>query len=170
MARNTSWESSPIAALKYGNAEALKATPREAIRDSVRKHRPLDGVAAVPSGGRDRFGRTYNYDEGTNLMVEAGYRRWPGVEYKDDDIKGKGEPSYSIDKALQEHKMKANDNDMLGMELTSRPRRHKSVNYASTNETQPDVHRSNSTSKNFGSGLRKRFGSLRRRKEVPSKD
>lgn len=31
------------------------------------------------------------------------YKRWPGVQYHPDDIKGKGEPSYSIEKALKEH-------------------------------------------------------------------
>jgi hypothetical protein len=79
LARNTSYKTSPVAALQYGTEQILRATPKEAVRDSLQRHRPLDGVAAIPPGGRDRFGRRYDYDEGANLMVEAGYRRWPGV-------------------------------------------------------------------------------------------
>lgn len=44
LARNTSWESSPIAAVTDTTEEALKATPRENILDAVRRHRPLDGT------------------------------------------------------------------------------------------------------------------------------
>ncbi len=29
------------------------------------------------------------------------YKRWPGVQYLDSDVKGKGEPSYSLEKALK---------------------------------------------------------------------
>jgi hypothetical protein len=81
LARNTSWESSPLAAVRDSNNEALKATPRENIIDAVERHRPLDGVAAIPPGQRDRFGREYQYKEGDNMMIVDGgnYRRWPGV-------------------------------------------------------------------------------------------
>ena len=81
LARNTSYESSPLEALSASNEEALKATPREKIMDSVHKHRPLDGVAMVPPGMRDRNGNLYQYDEGSNMMIEDGanYKRWPGV-------------------------------------------------------------------------------------------
>jgi hypothetical protein len=81
LARNTSWESSPLAAVRDSNNEAIKATPRENIIDSVERHRPLDGTAVIPPGERDRFGREYNYKEGDNMMIVDGgnYRRWPGV-------------------------------------------------------------------------------------------
>jgi hypothetical protein len=81
LARNTSWESSPLAAVRDSNNEALKATPRENIIDSVQRHRPLDGTAAIPPGETDRFGRRYDYQEGDNMMIVDGgnYRRWPGV-------------------------------------------------------------------------------------------
>lgn len=81
LARNTSYESSPLQALQASNQEALKATPREKIIDSVEKHRPLDGVAITPPGMRDRMGNLYQYEEGPNLMIENGgnYKRWPGV-------------------------------------------------------------------------------------------
>ncbi|KAH0054490.1 hypothetical protein KCU60_g24144, partial [Aureobasidium melanogenum] len=83
LARNTSYNSSPIAALEDSNREALKATPAEKIKDSLEKHMPLDGVAVVPPGQRDQLGRVYNYEEGTDMMREANpeggaYKRWPG--------------------------------------------------------------------------------------------
>jgi len=81
LARNTSWESSPIAAVSASNEEALRATPRENIIDALERHRPLDGVANIPPGMPDRFGRVLDYEEGADLQREAGgdYRRWPGV-------------------------------------------------------------------------------------------
>lgn len=74
----------PIAALESSNQEALKATPAENVKDAVERHKPLDGVAAVPPGQPDRLGRTYNYEEGTDMMREGtgddpGYKRWHGV-------------------------------------------------------------------------------------------
>lgn len=81
LARNTSFESSPIAAVQDTTEEALKATPRENVLNSVTRHRPLDGVAAIPPGGTDRFGRRYDYKEGDNMMIVNGgnYKRWPGI-------------------------------------------------------------------------------------------
>jgi len=81
LARNTSWESSPIAAVSASNEEALRATPRENIIDALERHRPLEGVANIPPGMPDRFGRVLDYEEGADLQREAGgdYRRWPGV-------------------------------------------------------------------------------------------
>lgn len=83
MARNSTQKYSPVAALEETNSEALKATPRENIQDSIERHKPLDGVAHIPSGMPDRFGRTYNYEEGADLMHEdgpdgPGYKRWAG--------------------------------------------------------------------------------------------
>lgn len=81
LARNRTYKNSPIEAVAGTNAEALRATPKEKIIDAVNKHRPLDGVAAVPPGQADREGRVYKYEEGTDLMIEDGgnYKRWPGV-------------------------------------------------------------------------------------------
>lgn len=81
LARNTSYENSPIAALETSNAEAIKATPAENVKDALEHHVPLDGVAIVPPGVPDRFGRTYQYEEGADLMHETyqeepGYKRW----------------------------------------------------------------------------------------------
>jgi hypothetical protein len=50
LARNTSSTFSPVEAVRASNEEALKATPKEKIQDSIEKHRPLDGVAIVPPG------------------------------------------------------------------------------------------------------------------------
>lgn len=81
LARNTSSISSPIEAVKGTNAEALKATPPENVQDSLRKHRPLDGTAIVPPGHTDQLGRRYDYEEGTDMMIENGgnYKRWPDM-------------------------------------------------------------------------------------------
>ena len=81
LARNQDVRYSPLAAVKDSNEEALKATPRENVEDAVRRHRPLEGVANIPPGMADRFGRVLNYEEGADLQREPGgdYRRWPGV-------------------------------------------------------------------------------------------
>jgi hypothetical protein len=83
LARNTSYKSSPVAALEDSNREALKATPAEKIKDALEKHKPLDGVAVVPPGERDQLGRVYNYEEGTDMMREGNpeggaYKRYSG--------------------------------------------------------------------------------------------
>jgi hypothetical protein len=107
-ARNNS-SSGPLAALTDSNAETLKATPRDKIIDSVRGHRPLDGVATFEPGAVDPLtGHKYEYEQGENMMIDnnpagGAYKRWPGVQYHPDDIKGKGEPSYTIEKQLKEH-------------------------------------------------------------------
>lgn len=106
LSRNISSQISPVAAARGMNEEALRATPKEIIHDSLHRHRPLDRVGIVPPGGRDLSGRTMDYQEGANLMIEDGgnYKRWPGVTYLPGDVKGKGEPSYSVDQALASHK------------------------------------------------------------------
>ena len=67
--------------MQDSNDEALRATPREKIYDAVTKHRPLEGVANIPPGMPDGFGRVLDYEEGADLQREPGgdYRRWPGV-------------------------------------------------------------------------------------------
>ena len=88
LARNTSFESSPIAAVADSNREALKATPAEKIKDALERHVPIEGVASVPPGQMDRLGRVYNYEEGTDMMRDpnaAGgpYKQWAGVVRSD---------------------------------------------------------------------------------------
>lgn len=80
LARNTEYMTSPVEAVSDTNEEALKATPREKVVDSIERHRPLDGVSIVPPGMTDSTGRTFDYKEGADLMVEEGnFRRWPDV-------------------------------------------------------------------------------------------
>lgn len=173
IARNKDKKYSPVAAVQESNEEALRATPRENIRDAVERHRPLEGVATVPPGMADKFGRVYNYEEGTDMQRDplnrGDYKRVPGVEYHPDDLKGKGEPSYTIEKQLKDHKRLGDS----GIEMTSR-RHSKSVGHVdrateipAENPFEPQgstsgVGRSNSV---LGNALKKRFGSIRRKKQ-----
>lgn len=84
LARNTSYNSSPVAAVSQSNAEALRATPRENIKDSLDRHVPLTGTSVIPPGMSGMDGRPMNYEEGADLMREedaagGAYKRWPGV-------------------------------------------------------------------------------------------
>ncbi|KAL9013363.1 MAG: hypothetical protein Q9173_001935 [Seirophora scorigena] len=186
LARNQQYKSSPIEAVAGTNTEALRATPQEKILDAVRKHRPIDGVAVVPPGHADREGRLYNYREGTDLMIEDGgnYKRWDGVKYLPEDLKGKGEPSYSIEKALNDSKREAREHrrvmsdgrpayEMVPTAPTSasgmrRPGMEaRASSYGAHQEPQrysdwerEQRHRSASGS---GNGLRNRIGGLRRK-------
>ncbi|KAL0257448.1 hypothetical protein SLS55_008261 [Diplodia seriata] len=182
LARNTSWETSPLAALQDSNLEAIKATPQENVKNAVERHHPLDGVAVVPPGMTDRFGRRYDYEEGDDMMLHNGgnYRRWPGIDYHPDDIKGKGEPSYSIEEAMKKHKISGRSD---GIEMQSRPRNRSDVG-PQYNGPYPDpdgdgyvgeqrfndwltpdsgVSRSRSTGHKMTEGLKKRIGSIRRK-------
>ncbi|KAL9003929.1 MAG: hypothetical protein Q9188_003223 [Gyalolechia gomerana] len=179
LARNQQYKNSPIEAVAGTNAEALKATAEEKITDSIRKHRPLDGVAMVPPGHADRIGRVYNYQEGTDLMIEDGgnYKRWPGVKYLPEDLKGKGEPSYSIEKALKESKQGAHEHRRVMSEgqpayemlptATARPgMQARSSSYGNHRAEQryADWERERPRSSSGpAKGLRKRIGSLRRK-------
>lgn len=83
MSRNRDPKYAPVNALKSSNEEAIRATPRENIKNAVDRHEPISGVANVPPGMPDEFGRRYNYHEGTDMMHEPtsgdpGYKRWPG--------------------------------------------------------------------------------------------
>jgi hypothetical protein len=63
--------------------EAIRATPREFIKDSLDRHVPLQGVAAIPAGETDMSGKVMDFQEGADLMREpdapgGAYRRWDG--------------------------------------------------------------------------------------------
>lgn len=82
ISRNNS-KLAPIDALRESNNEALRATPREHIRDALDKHVPLQGVATIPPGMKDMSGREMRYEEGADLMRESdapggAYKRWSG--------------------------------------------------------------------------------------------
>ncbi|KAK4105683.1 hypothetical protein N658DRAFT_417512 [Parathielavia hyrcaniae] len=105
---NTNSMYSPIDAVRDSNMEALRATPREYVQDSLTKHVPLQGTAVIPPGMPDFGGRTIHYEEGADLMREEDapggpYKRWDHINYRDDDLKGKGEPEFSLDQN-REHK------------------------------------------------------------------
>ncbi|KAH7060599.1 hypothetical protein B0J12DRAFT_649466 [Macrophomina phaseolina] len=182
LARNTSFDSSPLAALRDSNNEAIKATPEETIRDAIERHRPIDNVAVIPPGMTDRFGRTYDYEEGDDMMIYNGgnFRRWPGIEYHPNDIKGKGEPSYSLDEAMKRHKISSRSD---GIEMKTRPRNRSDVTpqyrgpypdpdgsgivgeqrYNEWANDTSGISRSRSTGHKMTEGLKKRLGSIRRK-------
>ena len=83
----------PVDAVRDSNAAALAATPLASIRDCLDSHYPLRGVAMYPPG----VGGTGNYDEYDVMVRDGAYRRWPHMDYHDDDRKGKGEPSFTAD-------------------------------------------------------------------------
>jgi len=68
--RNVNKKYSPLDAVHDSNMEALKATPREYVQDSLIKHVPLQGIATVPPGMTDMGGRVMSYQEGPDLMRE----------------------------------------------------------------------------------------------------
>ncbi|PWY71067.1 hypothetical protein BO94DRAFT_578812 [Aspergillus sclerotioniger CBS 115572] len=93
--RNYHTKQSPVEAVKGSTAEALKATPKDKIRDCIDSHRPLDGVAFYPPGHTDMEGRTYEYEEGTNMMNDYGnFMRCPGQKFTDEDFKN--DPFYNM--------------------------------------------------------------------------
>ncbi|KAH9879059.1 hypothetical protein J1614_002494 [Plenodomus biglobosus] len=172
LARNRHEKFSPVAAVRESNEEALRATPAENIKDAITKRRPLEGVAIIPPGIPDRFGRVLHYQEGADLQREPGgdYRRWPGQYYHPDDLKGKGEPSYTIEKALKDHKRLG----ASGTELMTRHSRSKSTGHpdaALLSPPQPytaeasGIGRSNTNGHSMGTSLKNRFNSMRRRKQ-----
>ena len=92
------------------------------------------------------------------------------TEIHPDDLKGKGEPSFTIEKALKDHKRLGD----TGTEMTSRSHRTRSVGHAeapgivpsvATDPEASGVGRSNTTGRSVGGAIRKRIGSIRRRKQ-----
>ncbi|KAJ5802130.1 uncharacterized protein N7503_004580 [Penicillium pulvis] len=92
--RNRVTQLSPLEAVKESNEEALRATPRDKIIDSIQGHRPLDGTAFFPPGTTDPNGQSYEYEEGSNMMNEYGnFLRLPGKKFTDEDFKN--DPFYT---------------------------------------------------------------------------
>lgn len=193
LARNTSHQSSPVEAVRKTNAEAIRATPRENIKDSLDKHMPLQGTAVIPPGMAGLDGREMQYEEGADLMREpdapgGAYKRWEGVKYLPEDYKGKGEPSYSIEKALRDHKLSdhrrvLSDGNSYEMQPQNGPSSSRQRSASGSNaeiisngkpsgnamkysDFEGEVRRSNTTGRRVGEGLKRRFGSLRRSKKT----
>ncbi|KAI1282990.1 hypothetical protein F5Y07DRAFT_203612 [Xylaria sp. FL0933] len=104
--RNRDARYAPLAAVQEGNREALKATPAVNVVDAVTRHVPLQGTASVPPGETDFTGNVMDYEEGADLMRESdapggAYKRYDHVQYHPDDLKGKGEPSYTLERDLK---------------------------------------------------------------------
>ncbi|CAK7207613.1 hypothetical protein SEUCBS139899_010423 [Sporothrix eucalyptigena] len=209
---NKNKKKSPLEAVKDSNLEAIKATPPEYIQDSLVKHVPLQGTSNVPSGMPDRNGHVLYYEEGADLMREAdapggAYRRYDFVQYHPDDLKGKGEPSYSIEKALKDNKGKlrkhsssfshgapmayemgptSNSGNQRAPLLPPKDSsnvsvRHRSMSHSTATGSNAPVNnygevdfsnsvpndnglsRSSSVSNRFADGIKRRFGSLRKK-------
>ncbi|TAQ87468.1 hypothetical protein B7494_g4199 [Chlorociboria aeruginascens] len=195
LARNTSPLYSPVEATKETNAEAIRATPRENMADSLRKHVPLQGTAYIPPGMEGPDGKPMEYEEGADLMREpdaagGAYKRWAELNYHPNDLKGKSEPSYTIEKALNDHKGNAHRRIMsdggsayemqpgkasLGRQRSASGNHTDLVgegkttgNSMSYSDFEGGMHRSNTTGRKVGDTLRRKFGSLRRSKKTSS--
>ncbi|KAH7391413.1 hypothetical protein BKA64DRAFT_677519 [Cadophora sp. MPI-SDFR-AT-0126] len=193
ISRNANVKYPPVEAVKSTNEEALRATPKEYIKDSLTKHVPLQGTSVIPPGFEDFSGRKMDYEEGADLMREpdapgGAYKRWDHVKYLPDDLKGKGEPSYSIEKALKDHKESSARNglspDSRSYEMQpQRPGTGRQRSISGNHEdfrgsSRPSagafldvdngdgMRRSNTTGRRIGEGLKRRFGSLRRNKNA----
>ncbi|KAH6692671.1 hypothetical protein F5X68DRAFT_60211 [Plectosphaerella plurivora] len=199
--RNLSKKYSPLEAVRDSNMEAIRATPREYIQDSLDKHVPLQGTSVIPPGARDLSGKVMEYEEGADLNREPDakggpYKRWAGIDYQPDDLKGKGEPSYTFEKEKKEKKAlrKSMGPTMVGYEMQSGVNsgvtdskgptmvRQRSVSNAADGRPGPsnslapppaegfsnstDIRRSNTTGKRFSDGIKRRFGSMRRKKDI----
>lgn len=194
-ARNKNKMYSPVEATKYSNMEALKATPYDNVQDSLRKHVPLHGTANIPPGMTDMSGRRMSYEEGVDLMREpsapgGAYRRYDDIPYHPDDLKGKGEPSFTIERSHKDQKRRAREpsghNGYDGTTYEMQPTRPslkdgnvtvRQRSYSSSSHgtgpagspapgattTSSGVRRSSTTGKRIGEGLKRRFGSLRRK-------
>lgn len=106
--------------------------------------------------------------------------------YLPEDLKGKGEPSYSLEKAIKDHdrsnsashRRLVSDGDSAYEMQPTRPRhsRQRSVSLSAPRQSNPperalkyvdfdnDIRRSHSSGHKFGEGLKKRFVSLRKSK------
>ncbi|KAK4129412.1 hypothetical protein N657DRAFT_640030 [Parathielavia appendiculata] len=200
--RNINKKYAPVEAVMDTNIEALKATPAEYVQDSLTKHVPLQGTAVVPPGMQDLGGRTMHYEEGPDLMREEDapggpYKRWDHLRYRDDDLKGKGEPAFSLEQD-REHKSRGKRHAAshfnggivyYEMQPTFSFRDHHSSGDGKHKEggthvrqrsvsngaqLLPDVdeasagpsglQRSNTTGKSLAQSLKRRFGSLRKKR------
>ncbi|KAK3336777.1 hypothetical protein B0T19DRAFT_410536 [Cercophora scortea] len=155
---------SPLEAVKDTNMEALRATPAEYVQDSLVKHVPLQGTAVVPPGCQDMSGRTMNYEEGADIMRDrdaggGAYRRYDHIPYLDEDYKGKGEPSFTIEKAQKEQKARLKHHSAIGNEDGNHSSSTTTSGIAFEMQPQKVPARSNST-QGKGNRVRARHTSL----------
>ncbi|KAK8000006.1 Protein kinase [Apiospora arundinis] len=190
--RNTNKKYAPIEAVKTTNEEALKATPRELVQDSLTKHVPLQGTANIPPGMTDMNGRRMSYEEGTDLQRDrfasgGPSRRYEDIDYHPDDLKGKGE-SYTIERAFKHGKSASagSGSGVYEMQPTGSSKsspdkkegdvmvrqRSRSSSFGegpsgsgarATSSESPFGGSSSSPGKRIATGLKKRIGSIRRK-------
>ncbi|KAF3920847.1 hypothetical protein ABW21_db0202140 [Orbilia brochopaga] len=101
--RNRNPMKSPVQATRYGNAMALRATAPQDVENSLHFGRPLDGVAAFPPGTKVA-GEVLQYEEYDVNRKDGNFRRYPGIKYRDEDLKGKGIEGYDGDLADKQRK------------------------------------------------------------------
>ncbi|OTA92403.1 hypothetical protein M434DRAFT_31921 [Hypoxylon sp. CO27-5] len=181
--RNRDKRYAPLEAVKYGNEQALKATPRENIVDSLERHVPLQGTASIPPGERDLSGHIMEYEEGPDLMrepdAEGGpYRRWEHITYRPEDLKGKGEPWFTIEEDLKRQKQ-AQKAQKAARRRSGEYEMHSATALATGSSSNKEGHvvvRERSASlgsaglsspkgKRLSDGIKRRFGSLRRKRD-----
>ncbi|KAK8103932.1 uncharacterized protein PG998_010965 [Apiospora kogelbergensis] len=176
--RNANKKYAPIEAVKTTNEEALKATPKELVQDSLTKHVPLQGTANIPRGRLIRM----SYEEGTDLqrdpMASGGpSRRYEDIDYHPDDVKGKGE-AFTIERAFKHGKSPSTDETgVYEMQPTGssksspskngdvmvRQRSRSSSFGEGTSSSAARATSSSSPGKRITTGLKKRIGSIRRK-------
>lgn len=203
--RNANKKYAPLEAVKSTNEEALKATPKEIVQDSLTKHVPLHGTANIPPGMSDMSGRRMSYEEGTDLQRErfasgGPSRRYDDVvsqqdsfilpnrtnlglnndcnistiaeedeesdtsnmkitaqsqanksyqDYHPDDLKGKGEPSYTLERAFKHGKSASVGN---GPDVYEMQPRGSSKSSPSKDKEGDVMVRQRSRSSSFGEG------------------
>jgi len=121
-------------------------------------------------------------------LSETGFFLTSSQKYLPEDYKGKGEPSFSLERAIKKdespnghRRIFSEGNNAYEMTSNLRPgaSRQRSVsntNVPTTSKLSPsvnesvandsDIRRSNTTGRRVGEGLKKRFGSLRRTKRT----
>ncbi|KAM4067319.1 pal1 cell morphology protein [Hirsutella rhossiliensis] len=179
--RNRDKKYSPLAAVQESNMEAIRATPRESLIDSLTRNVPLQGTASVAPGAMDHSGNVMDYAEGADLMREAdapggAYKRWSGIPYHHEDLKGKGEPSFTLERDLKAKKRQKHSSmppsalEMLpGLKTRQRPASAMPGSLAAKDVfAGGDLQRSHSTGKKLGEGIKRRLGSFRRKKAMPA--
>ncbi|CAH0016847.1 unnamed protein product [Clonostachys rhizophaga] len=161
---NTHKKYSPLEAVRDSNMEALKATPPEYIKDSLERNLPLQGTATIPSGYTDLSGNVMQYEEGTDMMRDptaggGAYKRWDGITYHPDDLKGKGsEFEYERDLKLKKAQGREEGVEML-------PQRS-SHNFRNGDDRATSAVDGISTGRRVADGVKRRLGGLSRKRDV----
>lgn len=76
----------PLDAVKYTNSQALAATPRANIIDSLTRGVPLQGVGMVPPGVVGPGGQIFDYEEDDIMKTQGRLGRWYGVVCLTDSV------------------------------------------------------------------------------------